>query len=203
MDKDTGYTPKCRCPWVTVGNKLYEDYHDKEWGVPVYDDQKHFEFLILEGAQAGLSWFTILKRREGYREAFANFNPQIIAKYDEHKIAELLNNKGIIRNRLKILSAINNARRFLEIQAEFGSFNTYIWQFVNGSPIQNEWKSLKEIPAETVESNSLSRDLKKRGFTFVGPTIIYAHMQAIGLVNDHIQECFRYKELKNPKKIKS
>jgi DNA-3-methyladenine glycosylase I len=191
------YTAQCRCPWVTVGNKLYEDYHDKEWGVPVDDDHKHFEFLVLEGAQAGLSWLTILKRREGYRQAFANFNPQIVAKYDEHNIAELLINEGIIRNRLKILSAINNAQRFLEVQAEFGSFNTYVWQFVGGSPIQNEWKNFKEIPAETQESKALSHDLKKRKFNFVGSTIIYAYMQATGLVNDHIHDCFRYQELRD------
>jgi DNA-3-methyladenine glycosylase I len=197
MNKDSSCTTKCRCPWVNSGNKLYEDYHDNEWGVPVYDEHKHFEFLILEGAQAGLSWFTILKRREGYRQAFANFDPQIVTQYDEHKIAELLTNEGIIRNRLKILSAINNAQRFLEVQAEFGGFNTYIWQFVGGSPIQNEWKSLGEVPAETQESKALSRDLKKRGFTFVGSTIMYAHMQAIGLVNDHVHDCFRYQELKN------
>lgn len=188
---------KCRCSWVTYGDALYENYHDKEWGVPVYDDRTHFEFLVLEGAQAGLSWYTVLKRRENYRLAFANFNPQIVAKYDEQKIAELLNDEGIIRNRLKIIAAVNNARLFLDIQAEFGSFNTYVWQFVNGSPIQNHRKNLKEVPAETQESKNLSRDLKKRGFNFVGPTIMYAYMQATGLVNDHTMNCFRYHELKN------
>jgi DNA-3-methyladenine glycosylase I len=193
-------TPKCRCPWVGIGNKLYEDYHDQEWGVPVFDEYKHFEFLILEGAQAGLSWLTILKRREGYRQAFANFNPQIVATYDEYKITELLTDEGIIRNRLKIRSAVNNAQQFLKVQAEFGSFNTYIWQFVGGSPIQNEWKSLEGVPPETHESKLLSHDLKKRGFTFVGPTVMYAYMQATGLVNDHIYDCFRYQEIKNTKK---
>ena len=196
VNKDFDCTTKCRCPWVTVDNEIYEKYHDEEWGVPVYDDHKHFEFLVLEGAQAGLSWLTVLKRREEYRQVFANFDPQIVAKYDEHKVAELLNNEGIIRHRLKVLSAINNAQRFIEVQSEFGNFNTYVWQFVGGSPIQNEWKNFREVPAETQESKALSRDLKKRGFNFVGPTIMYAYMQATGLVNDHVDYCFRYQELK-------
>lgn len=184
-----------RCPWVQKGNELYELYHDEEWGVPVHDDQKHFEFLTLEGAQAGLSWLTILKRREGYRQAFANFNPHLIAQFDEIKAQELLSFAGIIRNKLKIASVINNAKLFLKVQKEFGSFDHYIWNFVGGRPIQNTWRSLTEIPAETKESQALSKDLKKRGFKFVGPTVMYAHMQATGLVNDHTVDCFRYCEL--------
>jgi DNA-3-methyladenine glycosylase I len=184
---------KQRCQWVTQGNQLYEEYHDNEWGVPVHNDRTHFEFLILEGAQAGLSWLTILKRREGYRKAFANFDPKKVAAYGESHIAKLLMDEGIIRNKLKIASAINNAKLFLEIQKEFGSFDHYIWQFVGGKPIQNHWQSIKEIPSETDESRALSKDLKKRGFNFVGPTVMYAHMQATGLVNDHTIDCFRYK----------
>lgn len=185
---------KKRCAWVQKDNSLYEAYHDTEWGVPVHDDRKHFEFLILEGAQAGLSWLTILKRREGYRKAYSNFDPQKVALYDEAKIAELLDFKGIIRNRLKIVSSVNNAKLFLQIQKEFGSFDNYIWQFVGGKTIQNKRKTLKEIPAETPESKALSQDLKKRGFKFVGPTVMYAHMQALGLVNDHLTDCFCYRE---------
>lgn len=183
---------KCRCTWVQEGNKLYEDYHDNEWGIPVHDDRKHFEFLILEGAQAGLSWLTILKRREGYREAFANFDPKKVAKYDQAKIEQLMQDEGIIRNRLKITSAVINAKCFLEVQKEFGSFDAYIWQFVNNKPIKNHWKNIKEIPCVSQEAQALSKDLKKRGFKFVGPTIIYAHMQAIGMINDHTVDCFRY-----------
>ena len=179
-----------RCAWALGDDPLLQAYHDTEWGVPVYDDRRHFEFLILEGAQAGLSWQTILKRREGYRKALSHFDPKKVAAYDEQKIAELLNDPSIIRNRLKIRSAVQNAQQFLQIQKEFGSFNTYIWQFVNGKPIQNRWKTIKEIPAETKESQAISKDLKKRGFTFVGPTIVYAHMQATGLVNDHTIDCF-------------
>jgi len=186
---------KHRCPWVTAGNVLYEAYHDTEWGVPVHDDQKHFEFLILEGAQAGLSWLTILKRREGYAKAFANFDPEIVASYDDKKLNELMQFAGIIKNKLKISSAISNAQKFLEIQEEFGSFDAYIWRFVDGKPMQNHWRSLKEIPAVTKEAQSLSKDLRKRGFRFVGPIVIYAHMQATGLVNDHLVDCFRYKEV--------
>lgn len=186
--------PLCRCFWAETGGELYQAYHDKEWGVPVHDDRIHFEFLILEGAQAGLSWITILKRREGYRRAFADFNPILVAQYDEAKITDLLNDEGIIRNKLKIAAAIKNAQLFLEIQKEFGSFNTYIWQFVNGKTIQNHWKSKHELPSESEESKKLSKDLKKRGFKFVGSTIMYAHMQATGLVNDHILSCFRHKE---------
>ncbi|MBS4167984.1 DNA-3-methyladenine glycosylase I [Parachlamydia sp. AcF125] len=186
---------KRRCQWVTEGHLLYENYHDTEWGVPLHDDCKHFEFLILEGAQAGLSWLAILKRRENYRKAFANFNPRKVAAYDEKQIAALMNNEGIIRNRLKIEAAIKNAQLFLDIQKEFGSFDTYVWKFVGGAPIQNRWASLQEIPIETPHSQALSRDLKKRGFKFVGPTIMYAHMQAIGLVNDHTTDCFRHSQL--------
>ncbi len=185
----------CRCAWVEEGNALYEAYHDAEWGVPVHDDRKHFEFLILEGAQAGLSWLTILKRREGYRRAFANFDPAKVAKFDEEKIEQLIACEEIIRNRLKITSAVNNAKLFLEIQKEFESFDRYIWQFVGGKPIQNQRKSIKEVPAQTPESLALSKDLKKRGFKFVGATIMYAHMQATGLVNDHTVDCFRHRQL--------
>lgn len=184
----------CRCGWAK-DDEMYQDYHDKEWGVPVHDDRIHFEFLILEGAQAGLSWSTILKRREGYRQAFANFNPKLVAKFDEAKQAELLQNDKIIRNRLKIAAAIKNAKHFLEIQKEFGSFDRYIWDFVGGKPIQNRWKSIRDVPSETIESKNLSKDLKKRGFTFVGSTIMYAHMQATGLVNDHTTDCFRHSQL--------
>ena len=184
-----------RCRWVQEGNALYECYHDKEWGVPVHDDRIHFEFLILEGAQAGLSWLTILKRREGYRRVFAHFDPEIVAKFDEAKIAEILTREEIIRNKLKIASAVTNAKLFLEIQKEFGSFDKYIWQFVGGAVLQNARKSIKEVPAETQESRELSKDLRKRGFKFVGPTVMYAHMQATGLVNDHTADCFRHSEL--------
>ncbi|OAA27228.1 DNA-3-methyladenine glycosylase [Kosmotoga arenicorallina S304] len=183
-----------RCPWAGT-DPLYVKYHDEEWGVPVHSDRIHFEFLILEGAQAGLSWSTILKRREGYRKAFSGFDPEIVADYDEDKIEELLKNSNIIRNRQKIISAINNARAFLKVQKEFGSFDSYIWSFVSGKPIVNKWKRVEEIPAYTELSVALSKDLKKRGFSFVGPTIVYAHMQAVGLVNDHLVSCFRYKEI--------
>ena len=186
---------KRRCEWGTV-SQLYIDYHDNEWGVPIHDDRTLFEFLILEGAQAGLSWETVLKKRENYRKAFSNFDPVKVSRYSDKKVEALMGNKGIIRNRLKITSAIKNAERFLEVQKEFGSFDTYIWQFVNGKPITNRFKSIQEIPATTKESDAMSKDLKKRGFTFVGPTICYAHMQATGMVNDHIVGCFRYKEIK-------
>lgn len=184
-----------RCEWAEGQFEDYVQYHDQEWGVPVHDDQTHFEFLILEGAQAGLSWSTILKRREGYRKAFANFDPQKVARFDEAKIRELLQNEGIIRNKLKVRSAVTNAQLFLEVQKEYGSFDKYIWEFVGGEPIINHWKDLKEIPPTTKESDALSNDLKKRGFKFTGSTIIYAHMQACGLVMDHTTDCFRYKEL--------
>ena len=168
------------------------EYHDKEWGVPLHDDRKLFEFLILEGAQAGLSWETILKRRSGYRKAFSNFNPAKVARYDAKKRQSLMNDTGIIRNRLKIKAAINNAKAFLQIQKEFGSFDKYVWKFVGGKPIKNKIKSMSEIPAVTKEAEELSKDLKQRGFSFVGPTIMYAHMQATGMVNDHEVKCFRY-----------
>lgn len=183
-----------RCPWAGT-DPLYVAYHDQEWGVPVHDDRTLFEFLILEGAQAGLSWSTILKKRDNYRRAFDGFDPRVVAAYDEAKVAELLADAGIVRNRAKIASAIGNARAFLAIQEEFGSFDAYVWRFVDGRPIQNHWQSLSEVPAETAESHALSKDLKRRGFRFVGPTIIYAFMQAVGMVNDHLVSCFRYGEL--------
>ena len=183
-----------RCEWAGE-DPLYVAYHDSEWGVPVHDDRKLFEMLVLEGAQAGLSWITILRRREGYRRAFAGFDPEVVARYDEAKAAQLLQDPGIIRNRLKVQSAINNARRFLDVQAQHGSFDAYVWQFVDGKPIQNAWRSLDEIPAKTPLSDALSKDLVSRGFSFVGSTIMYAHMQATGMVNDHIRSCFRAAEL--------
>ena len=186
---------KVRCGWVTT-DPAYLQYHDEEWGVPVFDDQKLFEFLILEGAQAGLSWLTILKRRNGYREAFDHFDVNKVARYDRRKIESLLNNSNIIRNRLKIHSAVSNAKAFLKVQEEFGSFSQYQWSFVGGAPKKNKWKSMKELPAKTNESDAFSKDLKKRGFNFVGSTIIYAHMQAVGMVNDHAVSCFRYKTVK-------
>jgi DNA-3-methyladenine glycosylase I len=184
---------KKRCQWAQV--LLFHAYHDTEWGVPVHDDQIHFEFLILEGAQAGLSWATILKRREGYRRAFANFEARIVAKFTEADFNHLIINPEIIRNKLKIRSAINNAKRFVEVQNEFGSFDAYVWRFVGNAPIINAWENMAQIPAISQESEALSKDLKQRGFTFVGPTIMYAHMQAVGMVNDHVVSCFRYNEL--------
>lgn len=183
-----------RCPWCQ-GHDLYLKYHDEEWGVPVYDDQKIFEFLVLESAQAGLSWLTILKRREGYRQAFAGFNPVVVAEFGPEKIEELMNDVRIIRNRRKIEATINNARCFLKVQSEFVTFSRYIWSFVNGQPVQNQYSALHEIPAKTELSEQLSKDLKKRGFGFLGPTVIYAHMQATGMVNDHLVSCFRHREL--------
>lgn len=185
---------KQRCSWCLKFDQ-YIEYHDKEWGVPVHDDRIHFEFLILEGAQAGLSWSTVLKKREGYRKVFADFDPEKIARFPEKKIEKILLDPGIIRNRLKVFAAVNNAKRFLEVQQEFKSFDNYIWQFVNGKPIVNMRKTLNDIPATTKESDALSKDLIKRGFKFVGSTVIYAHMQACGLVNDHLVSCFRYKEV--------
>ena len=183
-----------RCEWAG-SDPLYIEYHDKEWGVPVHDDRKIFEMLVLEGAQAGLNWLTVLRKRENYRKAFDNFDPRKVAKYDNEKFQKLLATEGIIRNKLKIRSVIQNARAFLKVQKEFGSFNAYIWQFVGGKPIRNSWKSLSELPAQTAESEAMSKDLKRRGFSFVGPTISYAHMQATGMVNDHVVTCFRYKEV--------
>lgn len=183
---------KTRCGWALGGNELYLAYHDDEWGVPVHDDRKHFEFLILEGAQAGLSWATILNKREAYRKAFAGFDPGRVARFDAKRIAKLLENPGIVRNRLKVESAVTNARSFLDVQDEFGSFDSYVWGFVGGKPKVNRRKSMKDIPATSPESDALSRNLKKRGFRFVGSTIVYAHLQAVGLVNDHLVRCFRH-----------
>ena len=185
---------KYRCEWCLKFEE-YIAYHDTEWGVPVHDDRVHFEFLILEGAQAGLSWSTILKKREGYRKNFADFDPTKVARFTEARIEKILLDPAIIRNRLKVNAAVNNAKRFLEVQKEFGSFDQYIWTFVKGKPIVNKRKSLKEITPTTKESDALSKDLIKRGFKFVGSTVIYAHMQACGLVNDHLVNCFRYKEV--------
>ncbi len=184
-----------RCGW-SITDPLMIEYHDNEWGVPVHDDRKHFEFIVLDGAQAGLSWQTVLRKREAYREAFDNFDFGKVARYNEKKIAELLKNPGIIRNKLKINSAVQNAKAFLDVRKEFGTFDKYIWQFVGGSPIHNSWKSIREFPAKTPVSDAMSKDMKKRGFNFVGSTICYAYMQAAGMVNDHTTECFRHKELK-------
>lgn len=183
-----------RCEWSGT-DSLYIQYHDEEWGVPLHDEQKLFEFLVLEGMQAGLSWITILKKRENFRRAFDNFNVNKVARYKERKIESLIQDAGIIRNRQKILATIDNARAFLKVQAEFGSFDKYIWGFVHGKPIRNEWQTLKEIPAKTPLSETISKDLIKRGFRFVGPTIVYAHLQATGVVQDHLVSCFRYREL--------
>jgi len=181
---------KIRCTWAK--GELYEKYHDTEWGVPVHDDRRFFEFLILEGAQAGLSWITILKKRENYRRLFAEFDPQKVARFNAAKIEKLLTDPGIVRNRLKVNATVINAKAFLKVQEEFGSFDRYIWKFVGGKPVRNEWSSLKELPARTPVSDSLSRDLLQRGFKFVGSTICYAFMQATGLVNDHTVDCFRH-----------
>lgn len=185
-------TAKKRCHWVGEGKDFYDEYHDREWGVPVHDDRRHFEFLILEGAQAGLSWETILKRRDGYRKAFRDFDPAKVARMTDDALEKLMQNPAIIRNRLKIFAARKNARVFLELQKEFGTFDAYIWRFVGGKPIVNAPKKSSDIPAVSKESDALSKDLKKRGMSFVGSTIIYAHMQATGLINDHLVECFRY-----------
>ena len=184
-----------RCSWAN-SSTLYLEYHDSEWGVPVHNERLLFEFLILEGAQAGLSWSTILNKRQAYIQAFDNFEPAKVASYDDAKVQALLANTGIVRNRLKIQAAIQNARSFLKVQDQYGSFDAYIWQFVDGKPIQNSWKSLQEIPATTKESDAMSKELKKRGFTFVGSTICYAFMQAVGMVNDHTVDCFRWQEVK-------
>ncbi len=190
-----------RCPWAK--GELYCEYHDQEWGVPLHDDRRLFEMLILEGAQAGLSWETILKKRENYRAAFDNFDPVKVAAYDDAKIAALLENAGIIRNRLKINAAVQNARAFLAVQAEFVSFDAYIWRFVDGRPIQNEWSSIRDVPASTRESDAMSKDLARRGFKFTGTTICYAFMQATGMVNDHLTSCFRWRELRRGAKSKA
>ena len=184
-----------RCPWVDLAKEDYVTYHDKEWGVPVHDDRLMFEFLILESMQAGLSWYTVLRKRGNYRAAFDHFDPEKIAKYDEKDVSLLLENPGIIRNRQKIMAAINNARQFLKIKDEFGSFDTYIWRFVDGKPIVNEFRTLKDYPATSPESDELSKDLRQRGLKFIGSKICYAHMQATGLINDHTLDCFRRSEI--------
>jgi DNA-3-methyladenine glycosylase I len=192
MNKSREASP-ARCPWA--GNELNIPYHDEEWGVPVHDERKWFEFLILEGAQAGLSWDTILRKRARYREVFDSFDAEKVARYDKKKVRELLGDAGIIRNRLKIEATISNARAFMMVQEEFGSFDAYIWRFVGGKPKQNAWKSHKQVPAKTVDSDAMSKELQKRGFRFVGSTICYALMQATGMVNDHVVTCFRYADL--------
>jgi len=183
-----------RCEWAK--HDLEIEYHDTEWGVPLHDDQKIFEYIILDGAQAGLSWLTVLKKRENYRQVFDDFDPQKVARFTQKRIEKLLTNEGIIRNRLKITSAVQNAKAFLKVQEEFGSFDAYIWNFVDGKPIVNKWKTMQDIPAKTPLSDAISKELKKRGFNFVGSTITYAFMQAMGMVNDHTTNCFRYKEIK-------
>lgn len=188
-----------RCDWVPKGDQLYESYHDHEWGVPVQDEQKWFEFLILETFQAGLSWRTVLYKRDNFRLAFDHFDPQKVVQYDQKKIDALLDNTGIIRNRLKVHAAVSNARAFLDIQQEYGSFNTYMWQFTGGSPIQNSWEKMDQIPANTPLSDQISKDLKSNGFKFVGSTVVYAHMQATGMVNDHTTDCFRYHQVQDIK----
>jgi DNA-3-methyladenine glycosylase I len=184
-----------RCPWVSIDDQLMLKYHDEEWGKPVHDDRKHFEFLVLEAAQAGLSWAIVLKKREGYRRAFSQFDPAKVARYTRKRVDTLVADPGIIRNRLKIDAAIRGARAFLAIQEEFGSFDAYCWRFVDGRPRLNHWKSMKQIPATSRDSDTFSKDLKSRGFSFVGSTIIYAHMQAVGMVNDHMVDCFRHPQV--------
>ena len=186
---------KRRCEWAAPGDPLYLEYHDREWGVPVHSDNKHFEFLILEGAQAGLSWSIVLKKREGYRRAFSQFDPRKVARYTHSRIQKLTADPSIIRNRMKIEAAVRNAGAFLAIQDEFGSFDAYCWRFVDGRPRLNRWKAMSEIPATSLESDAFSKDLKRRGFSFVGSTVIYAHMQAVGMVNDHLVGCFRHREV--------
>ncbi len=195
MSKSDSVNEVCRCSWLDTSKPDYVEYHDKEWGVPVYDDQKLFEFLTLESAQAGLSWYTILKRRQGYRDAFANFDVNIVATFNQEKVEELMLNSNIIRNRGKINAAINNAKLFIEIQQEFGSFSDYIWAFVNHKTIVNEIDDPEDYPATSIESDAWSKDLKKRGFKFVGSTICYAHMQACGMVNDHSLTCYKRKQI--------
>jgi len=194
MSSSSAAKPRSRCAWCGE-DPLYVAYHDREWGVPVHDDRVLFEFLVLEGAQAGLSWITILRKREAYRKVMAGFDPQKVARFDRKKIERLLQDPGIVRNRLKIESAVKNARAFLKVQGEFGSFSDYQWRFVDGRPLQPRRRSMAHVPASTPESDAMSKDLKRRGFSFVGSTIIYAHMQAVGMVNDHIVTCFRQREL--------
>lgn len=189
---------KTRCAWAG-DDPLYVAYHDAEWGVPVHDDRKLFEFLILEGAQAGLSWLTILRKRENYRRAFAGFDPERVARFGAREVRRLLVDPGIVRNRLKVAGAIRNAQAFLAVQEEFGSFDRFMWQFVGGRPTQNAWRQLQQVPSRTPESDALSKDLRTRGFAFVGSTICYAHMQAVGMVNDHLVNCFRYRQLRQPR----
>lgn len=191
-----GKNTKKRCDWSTAGNDLYIQYHDEEWGVPVTDDRTQFEFLILEGAQAGLSWATVLNKREGYRRNFADFDPQKVARFTERCVEKILTDPGVVRNRLKVNAAVINARCFLDVAEEYGSFSHYIWGFVDGTPIQNAFGTMADVPATSPQSDALSKDLKKRGFKFVGSTIMYAHMQATGLVNDHLVDCFRYEQVK-------
>lgn len=192
--RDEESAEKIRCGWAG-SDPTYVGYHDREWGVPVRDDRRLFEFLVLEGAQAGLSWITILRKRDAYREAFDDFDPEKVARYDARRVAKLLKNEGIVRNRAKLESAVKNARAFLAVQEEYGSFSKYQWGFVDGEPVVNRWASLKQIPPRTPLSDTLSKDLKQRGFSFVGSTIIYAHMQAVGMVNDHLVDCFRHREV--------
>ena len=197
--RPTRAPPLRRCSWCGT-DPLYVAYHDEEWGVPLHDDQRLFEFLLLEGAQAGLSWITVLRKRENYRQAYQDFAPEKIARWDKRKIERLLRNPGIIRNRQKVEGAKKNARAYLKAVEEYGSFDAYLWRFVDGEPIQNRWKTLKSVPAETERAKAMSQDLKKRGFTFVGPTICYAFMQATGMVNDHLTNCFRHKEVAAPRR---
>jgi len=194
MKKEAALSKKKRCPWSGT-DPLFVAYHDQEWGVPVHDDRVLFEFLVLEGAQAGLSWSTILRKRDAYRRAFDRFDPRKVARYDKRKVEALLADAGIVRNRAKIESALKNAKAFLGVQEEFGSFEAYQWRFVDGRPIQNRWRAVGDIPARSAQSDAMSSDLKRRGFTFVGSTIVYAHMQAVGMVNDHVVDCFRHREL--------
>jgi DNA-3-methyladenine glycosylase I len=184
-----------RCEWVKAADPLMVEYHDREWGMPSHDDRKHFEFLVLEAAQAGLSWSTVLRKREGYARAFSDFDPQKVARYTEKRIDTLVQDASIIRNRQKITAAVRNAREFLKVQDEFGTFDAYAWQFVDGQPVVNRWKATTDIPATSPQSDAFSKDLKSRGFSFVGSTVIYAHMQAVGMVNDHLVGCFRYREV--------
>jgi DNA-3-methyladenine glycosylase I len=194
--------PTKRCAWVGGNDPLMLEYHDREWGVPVHDDRKHFEFLVLEAAQAGLSWSIVLRKREGYRRAFSQFDPEKVARYTEKRIQKLTSDAGIIRNRMKIAAAVRNARAFLAIQEEFGSFDEYCWRFVDGRPRLNRWKAMREIPATSNESDAFSKDLKSRGFSFVGSTIVYAHMQAVGMINDHLVDCFRYRDIRHLDRIR-
>jgi DNA-3-methyladenine glycosylase I len=193
-------TAKATCAWVPLEDELYRTYHDEEWGVPVFDDRKIFEFLVLESAQAGLSWITVLRKRENYRRAFRDFDPVKVAKFTKATVNKLLKDPGIIRNRMKVEAAVNNAKRFLEVKEEFGSFSKYIWGFVNGKPLQNKHKTIKHLPAKTPLAEKIAKDLKKRGFKFLGPTVIYAHMQATGMVNDHTTDCFRHAQVSKLKK---